>query len=232
MIQIPIAEIKYNKKILISYVLFILLISLLTITPIIRHFSPNFWMCWLMIMVLQLWNQNRHKEKRSIMLSNLPISLLQLSLLRILIVVLIGVCGGTLYAIFLIVGHHAELIQINNVLIALGITNSLFSLSFIHRDLFMNFWRRIGMTRQKWIVTFLPIIILLNILTILTVLKTFQSKTPESGPPTIGRIFDIFYFGIINLSTSPSGMAIFIMLTLMLASFTLLTYDRRKSYLE
>jgi hypothetical protein len=220
------SEFDYNRKLFLGLVAVIPLLSLLVVYPI-EDFSPNLLAFTMTLLMLQNWAVFRNKEKRVCQQIRLPLSLRRIALTRILLVMIASSGYLVLYA-FICFGLMTSG-RVNYVALSMifGIILLVFSVYFILRDLLLDFFRKLGLTKERMIVALLLVVVGLNILGVYVMIQTNTSGT---APLPVRATFDFLRRN--NPFGGEYGAVKFLALSALLASLTVISFERRKSYLE
>ncbi|MFC1564544.1 hypothetical protein ACFL6G_06375 [candidate division KSB1 bacterium] len=218
MLKILKAEINYNKANLALMFLFLLMLSG---SSFIRFFAA--------IIILYVMNSVRNKELRERRLAILPVGINNPAIARVLFFALPFLIYTLLTLIVLAIIRPDELELINRLLIGNGIIIGGFSVYFIVRDLFLDFFRRLGFTKKKSVIIFMVIIVFFNLLGVYTMIA-LQKEFPNP-------VEDIIKF--IRVSILPNnpfageyGSLYFLICSMILGFGTIISYSKRKSFLE
>lgn len=220
------SEFDYSRKLFLGFVAVIPLLSLLVVYPI-QDFSPNLLAFTMPLLMLQNWAVFRNKEKRGYLQMRLPVSLRHIALTRILLVTLASSCYLVLYA-FICFGLMTSG-RVNYVALSIifGIILLVFSVYFILRDLLFDFFRKLGFTKERMLVALLLVMVGFNILGVYVMIQTNTSGT---APLPVRATFDFLRRN--NPFSGEYGTVKFLALSALLASLTVVSFGRRKSYLE
>jgi len=217
------AEFVYHKKIYLWYSCFLPLIVAWVISPPVS-LSPNYLMFVLLFMIVQNWVVFRNKEKRDYLHAKLPLSMNRIALVRILMVIIPIITFFSILALIRIIIKPTQPVDFKNPIIYAGILLFGFSVYYVLRDRLLFIMRnnqffKFTQQRAKLIVIFVGL--LLNILGVITFIKR---------PSILGDI--IKFIMTHNPFASEAGVIIFIILSLVFAYLSLITYNRRHEYLE
>jgi len=218
------SEIKYNRYL---FAVFISMVPLNYIALQMFQDIPNFFLLILMFLMLQNWLIIKNKERREYRDIQLPMSLPQIGMARIVIIVTGGVCVITLdYFINIIFSSKNAPLQINT-LIYLGIILCGFSVYFIFRDLMLPFLRRIGLTKTRMIAGLMVMALIMNLL---GVCAFFITKSSGKPPKLIEML--IYFIKNYNPFFGEYGLVKLVIFGICLSGLSVYTYMRRKTYLE
>ncbi|MCP4725025.1 MAG: hypothetical protein GY863_08320 [bacterium] len=218
MLKILKAEISYNKASLVLLFALFLMLS-----------KYDFLMFLLAFVMLNTINTIRNKELRERRLALLPVSIASPAISRIMIMALPFLIFTVFTFIVLLIIKAEEWRLIKSWIVVNGLIIMGFSVYFILRDLTLEYFRRIGLTKNIFIKIVFIFIIFMNLLGIYTMLAT-----NADWPNPAGDIIKFFRedFPAYNPFSGEYGSYYFLILSVMLAASTIYTYSKRKSYLE
>lgn len=220
------AEFDYNRKLFLGFVAVIPLLSLLVVYPI-QDFSPNLLAFTMTLLMLQNWAVFMNKEKRGYLQMRLPLSLRRIALTRILLVMIASSGYLVLYASIcfgVITGGRVNYVALSMIF---GIILLVFSVYFITRDLLLDFFRKLGFTKERVIVALLLVVVGFNILGVYVMIQTNTSGT---APLPVRATFDFLRRN--NPFSGEYGAVKLLALSTLLVSLTVFSFGRRKSYLD
>ncbi|MFQ5769025.1 MAG: hypothetical protein ACE5HX_00710 [bacterium] len=218
------AEFKYHKTIFIVYLSLIPLISIQACYSVIVDLSANYVMGMLMLALLQNWIASRNKERRERKYTLLPISIWKIALTRISFIML--TCTGAWVAYFLMTFFIKPAVSLNHTrfILILGLMLIMFSIYYVLRDLLLDFFNRIGWTKDKRKMA--AVVIVLGLTLFLMGTFIFALRTEGTATPPSSLIKIIRYFLYDNPFTEC------IVLGMILVMISIFTFNHRKSYLE
>ena len=218
MLKILKAEISYNKASLILLFALLLMVS-----------KYDFLMFLLAFVMLNTINTTRNKELRERKLALLPVSMSSPAIVRITILAMPFLIFTVFTFTALLIISRDEWRLIESWIFVNGLIIMGFSVYFILRDLTLEFFRRIGLTKNKFVKIVFIFIIFMNLLGIYTMLAT-----NNDWPNPAGHVIRFFKeaFPAYNPFSGEYGGYYFLIFSVMLAASTIYTYSRRKSYLE
>ncbi len=224
MLRILKAEIGYNKKLILGSFAFVLVLCLFEI--LIAGARTGYVLIASYLLTV-LWNVFRNKERREYQLMHLPLSAREIAAARILMIVLACVSLGLFYFLTYSVFHLKTPDAPIKLVAYLGIMLTGFSLYFFVRDFWSASWGNMKFTAKDFKAIMILVFIGINFLLIIAIIQTRST----------GRIHPFIRFlDKMNMLADPTGriyqILIFAALSLVLASFTVLTYSRRNSYLR
>ncbi len=187
----------------------------------------NFWAIWLIFAIIQNWLSFRNKGKRDYKINQLPLSLKTIAWSRILIVFFYSIIVTVIYNITLIFFFKTKPDFVFSVLMPVGIILSGFSFYFILRDTFLNFFRKKGITQQKFIVAITTLFVGLNLV---TVYAFIQTKSSGSAPFGISNFLE--WVENHNPFFYHSGVYVALITGITLSLLTVLSYNQKKIYIE
>jgi hypothetical protein len=180
----------------------------------------------LIYLAAQYWVSLHNKERREYSQFLLPVSLFQMSLARLIILGFFCVIILAEYILISSIPTQGKLSYVIPETILAGIILTGYSIYFIIRDLLLQFFRRIGFTSQRMILVLVVAGIGFNLLGFYALLQVKQGNSP-------GIIENIIEFAIEhNPFSGDLGSIKFFGFSLLTAFLTLLSYSKRKSYLE
>lgn len=224
------AEFGYNKVLFLILLSFVPALAYITIHPPMEDFPMGIMMFWLMFMSAQFWIIFRNKENRDYQQVRLPVStggiaMVRLGMVALLCVSMIALCCATQ-----VIVKPAGPVVFKGMLVAFGIILLLFSTYFILRDLILFFLRNnrvFKLTKEHTKTVLIFVALLLNLLGVYYFLVGLRGSEPSSG---LIRIIRFFIYN--PLFTTELGIAKFVIGCLIFSGFSVVTFLRRKSYLE
>ena len=171
------SEISYLKLLVI---IMFALIPLVVFLQTALEDVGNFILLAVLFLLLQNWNSFRNKERREYQNILLPLSARKLAISRMVIVIIFCLTVVLFYRMIQLF-FPAELFAYNITNpVLIGIIVLLFSIYFILRDLFLVFFRRIGLTAPRMVMLIAFIGISLNILGVAVLIQTKSSGKPPA----------------------------------------------------
>lgn len=220
-------EFTYHRKIFLGFLAVLPLFWANAFTSLFEDVPQALWMFFIILMVLQIWNAFRNKEHRDRRYMLLPVSARGIAFTRILLTLLSGLGYILFYALGLKLFHPQEPISGASLLKICAILFAGFAVYFVIRDLFLPFFRAIGLTQKKIILGATLIALGLNILGILMLLRFEKTGSfPLPLKPLLNFIIRE------NPFAGEYGPGYFTVLCLAIISLTLFSFAHRKSYLE
>ena len=219
------AEFNYNKYVFLGVLAIVIHVCILeAMLEDLPHFYiiiPMFWMglYWIMI---------RNKQIREYYFVHLPLSRCKLALARIGMIILYSLIILGFYElihfIFQFRGSANYPVSTKNLVVYFVIVLFIFSAYFIVRDLTLLFLRNnrfFKLTKEQSKTILLFSMILLNILGVFALIMR---------PTLIGKIFEFFIHD--NPFADVNNVMRFSVVSLALAVLSIVSYNRRKAYLE
>ena len=217
------AEIKYNRT---NFLLFLIMIPVVLIYAVYRPSGMPHFIVWLMaFLMVNTWNALRIREKREFQLVQLPVSVRELALARMLMVLISPAIFVGVYAALYFTANPGGAINLRVVLTLYGLIVILFSLAFIFRDRF------IGGKLLKQGKTAVMILVGLGVVANIYGLIAFRRARDSNGPPP-AFIRALVYVFENNPSTTNMRTVVFVAVSLGLAFLTIVTFRRRRTYIE
>jgi hypothetical protein len=223
MVRILKAELNYNKKLIIGF------FSLLPVTWLLALYGleelpPGYLMFWLMFIMLQSWNSFRNKERREYQVATLPLSNWNIAMARMMMVVFLSIAMMGIYYLILFTIQPQRYSSFFGLFLPFAILILMFSLYFLLRDLLLYFMRnnKIYKITKDRSVTILMLLVFLGV-----VLNFLAFLVRPSGLRTV-----INFVIAINPFRGEYGLIKLYFLSFVLAGLTLITFNRRNSYLE
>ncbi|MFQ5824104.1 MAG: hypothetical protein ACE5JB_08635 [bacterium] len=220
------AEFNYHKKIFLGFSIFVPLLRIYATSPI-EDLPPNYLMFWMMFLMVQSWYAFRNKEKRERQLTRLPITMRKMALARIFMVIISSLSFIVFYAIMYFVLDPVKPVNQWIWIVSFGIILFGFSVYFILADLFSDFFRKIGFTKNTMVVGIALFMIGFALLGLF-----FSVTTSATGKPPIPIGPIIQFIKVNNPFGGEYGIAKFMVLSIVSACLSVVTYGHRKSYLE
>jgi hypothetical protein len=230
------SELKYYKiHFLFWFNLLLLLVFIQAWLPLLPTFMQegmnpvtfSFVLFWIIFLMFQMWVTLRNKENRTFQLISLPISYFSIAVARILMILFPCVLLLLISTILIFVGDFPTSNVLRRLIIINGIIISVFSLYFIIRDLFLPFFRRIGLSKERIIAGALLLGVALNLLGLLVFIKT---KSGNANFNFFNKIHNILV--TYNPFSGDYGLIKFVLFFMSLAFLSVITFSRSKSYLE
>lgn len=218
------AEFNYHKKIFLGFFGFLPFICFHAINPILEDLSANYLIFMLIFLMLQNWNTFRNKENRERQHIRLPLSIKKIALARIFMIII--PCLGFIGFYSLIYSLLAGPIDHIRLLISFSMILLGFSIYFIIRDLFLSFFRKIGFTKNRIVIGLVLIMLGLNLLGIFFFTRTTNTGAPPVNMELLAKFVRFLQGADMYVATK------FIVSSLALASSTLFSFGRRRSYLD
>jgi hypothetical protein len=217
------AEIKYNRT---SFVLFLITIPVVLIYAAYTPSGLPHFIAWLMaFLMVNTWNALRIREKREFQLVQLPVSVRQLALARMLMVILSPAIFVGIYAVIQSAVDPKGQTNLRALLTLYGLIVLIFSLAFVFRD------RAIGSKLLKQGKIAIVALGGLGVAANIYALVVFRRLSDSSGPPP-AFIRALAYVLENNPSTTNSRTIVFLVVSLALALLTVVTFVRRRTYIE
>jgi len=216
-------ELNYQKLV---FLISIMIIPVLFYLQTIERDLGNIVIVALLFWLGSFWNSHNNKERRVYQFHRIPLSSFKLALSRISIFIIIClpilVVHKTLAYLYndLIYGY-----QMSQEMI-LAILLSGFSIYFILRDLLLTFFRRIGLTANRMIMIITIAVIGLNML---GVYFFVQAKNSGADSLPLKAIFNFIKDTVLFVN---QHTALFISFSFIIAAITLISFPKRKTYLE
>lgn len=221
------AEIIYHRLIFINCTTAIILIGFLGHLMPLESINSLFFMMIPVFIMLQNWFSFRNKEKREHLIARLPVPVYQIGLIRILAVHFAILIGVVFYSISCLSGFSKIEFQLSNLFKFYIFFIFSFSVYFIFRDSLLAFFRKKGITLNMVILLFFLIILGLNILTIVAFV---QAKNATTNSVTILTFIDYLVYH--RFFAGVTGTIKFIFSIIFFSVITVITFNRRKTYLE
>jgi hypothetical protein len=219
------AEFDYNKFAFLGALSFVIPICIL---EAMLDDLPNFYIIVPMFWIGLYWIMIRNKETREFYFVHLPLSRCKLALVRIGMIILYSfiIIGfyELIHFIFQFRGSANYPVSIRNLVTYFAIVLFIFSTYFIVRDLILFFLRsnrffKLKKEQSKTILLFA--MLLVNILGVFALVVQ---------PTLIGKIFEFFIHD--NPFADVNNVIRFSAISLALAFLSIVSYNRRKAYLE
>ncbi len=218
-------EFSYNRTVFLAVLAFVIPICVL---EAMLEDLPSFYVIFPMLWSGMFWNTLRNKEIREFSLVRLPLSRCQLGvarMLKIILPALVTVAGYELiHFLFGFRGSANYPVSNKNLVVYFVIVMFIFSAYFIIRDITLFFLRSnrfFKLTKERSKTILILVTIVLNLLGIIAFI---------ARPAIIGKIFEFFIhkhpFADVN------NVIKFSAISLMLAALTIVSYNKRKEYLE
>lgn len=227
--QILKAEFSYNKVLFLSLLSFVPGLAYVTIHPPLEDFPMGIMMFWLMFMSAQFWIIFRNKENRDYQQVRLPVSTGRIALVRLGMVALFCVSMIALCCVIQVILRPTGPVVFKGMLVAFGIILFLFSTYFILKDLILFFLRNnrvFKFTKEHTKTVLMFIALLLNLLGFYYFFVGLRGSEPS------GLIQMIRFIKYNPLFTTELGIAEFLTGCLGFSGLSVVTFTRRKSYLE
>ncbi|MBN2088090.1 hypothetical protein JW964_00675 [candidate division KSB1 bacterium] len=221
------SEINYH------YIVFIIYLSAMLLTGFLGHIfsiemlSSIFFIMIFVFVMLQNWFSLRNKEKRELLLARLPIPLYKLGLNRIIAVHIAILIGIICYLGFFISKTPQNTINYSKLLEMYTLLIFGFSIYFISRDLLFVFFRKLGVNAQRILIGIFLIGLGVNFITLIAIK---QIKQTGSTSHTIFSTID--YLVCHHFFQGFTGIVQFIFIIVVFSGITILSFNRRKAYLE
>ena len=218
------SEINYSKILIL--ILFPLIPILVFLQTAIEDMG-NMALLAVLFILLQNWNSFRNKERREYRNFLLPLTARQIAISRLSIIFIFSILTVFFYVLI------QSLIPIDifhyniNPSIIIGIIVLGFSAYFILRDLLLVFFRRIGLTAPRMLMLIAFIGIAFNILGVFVLIQTKSSGKPPAFLPLIIEGFKTY-----NPFNGASGPYLFLLFAVIISLFSIISFNRRKAYLE
>lgn len=217
-------EFSYNRLFLFGMIGLILPLS---VSEIIYSDTYGFMLLLFMFVFIQGWYVNRNRDKRELLLLQLPLPVRHVAAVRIGMISLLGLSMVVVYKIIFIIVPPAPAPYHANPATYLGLIILGFSILFVLQDLLRDFARKIGITREKVIIGSMFLLVGLSALGVVAMqMVEAGSPLPISPKPLadflVGRSASHSGFGLVRF-LAVSGFFV-------LAS--VFTFERRKSFLE
>lgn len=224
MFQVIKAELDYNRKLILGCFALILLVCIYEVA--ISGVRIGYVLI-VIYMLTTFWNIFRNKEKRDYQLSRLPLTVRQIAGVRFIMICLACVTISLSYYLLYLAFNFRTPDEPVKLIAYTGIILFGFSIYFMLRDFRVVSLKKIRLSRNRFKAILILIVLGLNFLTIYSII---QLKTSGEVPPLI------HYLDKINLLADPpansSEIAIFLVVSLVLAYSTIFTFNWRKTYLE
>lgn len=217
------AELNYNR---LNFMIFLSLLPPVLVYSVLRSSSVPLIIVWLFaLLAVNNWNAFRIREKREFQLVQLPVSVRQLALARLTMLLLAPAVFMTLYGLLQAVANPGA--QVNTrVLITLYASLVLvFSLAFMFRDRFLG-----SKLLKQGKIALVAAGVLLLAANFYALMIARRGLDPGSEPPAIVRVLGYIFEN--NPSTTTMRTAIFLAICLGLAFLTIVTFSRRRTYIE
>lgn len=195
--------------------------------PVVDDMPMAYLVALVIYFILLNWNAYGNKELRIRIHSRLPLTLYQLALARIGIVLLVCLEVVAAYALFHLLFNPRGIVAPERFLVMSAAFLLLFSLYFLIRDLLLDFFRRIGFTKNRVMIAAVLLGLGFNVLGILVLMQT--NATGHSFLPVeqvLGFIIEN------NPFRGEDGLPRFLGAALGLGVMTVFTYRFRRSFLE
>lgn len=195
--------------------------------PIVDDMPMAYLVALVIYFILLNWNAYGNKELRIRIHFRLPLTLYQLALTRIVMVLLVCLGVVAAYALFHLLFNPRGVVAPERFLVISAAFLLLFSLYFLIRDLLLDFFRRIGFTKNRVMIAAMLLGLGFNLLGILVLIQT--TATGHSFLPVeqiLGFIIES------NPFRGEHGLPRFLGAALGMGVVTVFTYRFRRSFLE
>jgi hypothetical protein len=217
------SEIRYNR---VNFAVFLIIIPPVLVYAAYRPSSTPFFIVWLMaFLAINNWNAFRIREKREFQLVQLPVSVRQIALARLVMVTGAPAVFMLFFALLYSVLSPARGLHWRGLLTLYGLVVMIFSLAFIFRDRFLG--TKLLKQGKIAIVALVGLGVVANIYALIA----FR-RAGEAGrePPAFLRALE--YIIENNPSTTSLRTAAFLAASLAIAGLTIVTFRRRRTYIE
>lgn len=218
------AELEYNKKLVLGLLGFIPLICLYELAVSSERQG------YVLLTIYGLtvfWNIFRNKEKRNCQQARLPLAAREIAQARILLIIIAGVVVDGLYYATYFIFNFKPPEEAIKLAAYLGIMLAGFSIYFLLNDLSSGAFKNLRLSKKSFKAMLILVALGLQAMTIYAIIQTRATGRTH--------IF-LHYFGNLNLLADPPGnyseIVAFLILSVLLASLTVISFGRRKSYLE
>jgi len=217
------AELNYNKRLILGFFCFLPITWILALNEL-EALPPTYIMFWLVFIMVQNWNSFRNKERREYQIQVLPLSNWRIAAARLMMVVLLSIPVIFIYYLILFIIQPGRFLDFMALLRPFSILMLMFSVYFLLRDSLLYFMRNnniFNITKDRS-VTILILLVFWGV-----VISFMGLLIKPSGLRGI-----IEFVIALNPFQGQYGLEKLYSLSLILALFTLITFNRRKSYLE
>jgi hypothetical protein len=218
------SELNYNAFKLLA---FLVVIPFLVLIEFYFDDFPKLYIAFLLYFTILAWFLNANKEHRIIRYNILPVNRLKNAISRIIILLVITLAVYLPYiGLYWILKFNAAL-NIKYIFVSASVVLIVFGLSFVVRDLAFEFFRTIGLNKYNIKLVLVVIILALNLITVYAFMYT---KSTGHAP--------LFFESAIrsieshNPFAHPAADFYFVLAFCAVAMISILSYNKRKSYLE
>lgn len=218
------AEVEYNPHLFIGIICLSMIIMILTVVYFMESLGPYGWLLYTNFVFALFWNKFRNRENRDRKMVCLPMPVTQIAISRLGMPFTAGFVIFIVFAAGMWIMGRAPEIRWKTILVTFGIHLVLVSLYYICRDFLRGLFLRKGFTRERILIILVPLILILNLLTLAAVLSTRAGKPPLA----IGAIEKF----IIEHSpfTDPYAWLRIIVVTAVISGLSVFSFIRRNSY--
>ena len=195
--------------------------------PIVDDIPMAYLVGMVIYFILLNWIANRNKELRIRIHSRLPLSLYQLALARIGVLLLVCLEVVAAYALFHLLFNPRGIVAPERFLVMTAAFLLLFSVYFLIRDLLLDYFRRIGFTKNRVMIAAVLLGLGFNVLGVLVLMQT--TATGHSFLP-VERVVGFMIEN--NPFRGEYGLQRFLVTALVLGVATVFSFRFRRSYLE
>ena len=220
-------EMAYHKRLFFGFFITTPIIAGILTVRSLEHLPANFWAFLLIFLMLQNWIAYRNKEHRERIHALLPVSPVQIATLRLLMIFILAIVYVTVLLIFIKIFDAGMPAHLSLQLKGLSVIFGGFAIYFLIRDHLMVFLRNRGISKNNVFVGLMLILLGLNLLGILAFVQVKAGLIPY-------EIIDSVMYFIVGSNPFAGNIGIikFAAFCFAVAGVTILSYQRRKSFLE
>lgn len=221
------SEIDYHRRIFLAFFSFIPLLWIYATSPFIEDMPQGMLIFIMIFLMLQYWIIFRNKEKRDRRFVMLPVSLRRIAFARILIIMVAGFAYITIYRLLIGFFNPIEFVNSRKLLIAFALILFLFSAYFLSRDLLLVFFRKIGFNKNRMVVAATLLLLGFNLLG----LGVMMNRN-AADPAFINIKPVVMFFKTSTLFNTGPGITRLLGVNFLFALLTVISFRRRRAYLE
>ena len=188
--------------------------------------APPFLVFLLMFIIAQNYVAFRNKEKRERLFAQLPVAFSRIALSRIFIILSFFFNIALIYLIFASLTDAGAADYLFPLITSICILSIMFGAYFILRDVFLQKFRDRGVRKERMKIFLVLLILAINVLLVLSFIQARNNDTPSVLVSIIRFIENNLPF------TWQNGLWEALALTVVICGLSILSFLRRKAYME
>lgn len=225
MLRVFIAECDYRRALTLGVLLVFPLLLIYSKYPF-RSLSPHYLFFWSVFIVIQNLIVHRNIDKRERIFIGLPIARTTYGFFRTLQVLILGVVYTAVYALMFFLFRPVAMVDRRLCMTLCLVFWLIFSLYFTTRDVSLDFFRKMGITRGRFL---LIMVMLGGLVQAMTLVAFLQASAHKPTNFIIGRTID--WILLHHPFQGEQGFIRFAVTTGLVALLSVWTFQKKKSYL-